>query len=289
MRKNSGRPKTVVLTRPKKSHVEGKDRALRADQHPGDAAQRHQHAERRGDRVGTEADDRDGVDAAEDDRQATSVTTAARARCPSRSEISSANSAEEKPTIEPIERSTTPASSAKPEKAPTISGTTRKVPMIEMLPNERNFGPTQKQPDGDHRDEGEGDRGDRAGQHVADRGCCTTSGGGRTGGGGIGHGVPPPRAVAVDRHRDDQDQALEDRLGVRREPEEHERGRDGREEPDAEQQHPEIAAPAGQRDARQDHRGDDVELQGVAGARVERAGRWRRTAPRRSRRSRPRR
>ena len=62
-----------------------------------------------------------------------------------------AKSVDEMPTIEPIERSTTPASSAKPEKAPTISGTTRKVPMIETLPNDRNFGPTQKQPDRDHR------------------------------------------------------------------------------------------------------------------------------------------
>ena len=55
------------------------------------------------------------------------------------------------PTIEPMDRSTTPASSAKPEKAPTISGTMRKVPMIETLPNETNFGPTQIRPDRDHR------------------------------------------------------------------------------------------------------------------------------------------
>ena len=50
------------------------------------------------------------------------------------------------PTTDPMERSTTPASSAKPEKAPTISGTIRNVPMMEMLPGVRNFGPTQSRP-----------------------------------------------------------------------------------------------------------------------------------------------
>ena len=77
---------------------------------------------------------------------------------------SSAKSADEKPTIEPIERSTTPASSAKPEKAPTISGTTRKVPMIETLPNERNFGPTQKSPTATTTMKVKAMRRDRAGQ-----------------------------------------------------------------------------------------------------------------------------
>ena len=57
--------------------------------------------------------------------------------------IRSAKSADEKPTIDPTERSTTPARSAKPEQAPTTSGTTRKAPTMLMLPNDRNFGPTE--------------------------------------------------------------------------------------------------------------------------------------------------
>ncbi len=78
-------------------------------------------------------------------RQIASVTTAA-SQSGQPWVIRRAKIAAEMPTIEPMERSTTPASSAKPEKAPTISGTMRKVPMIEILPKDTNFGPIQISP-----------------------------------------------------------------------------------------------------------------------------------------------
>ena len=57
-----------------------------------------------------------------------------------------AQTAQEKPTIEPMERSTTPASSANPANAATTSGTTRNEPMMLTLLNERKRGPTQSKP-----------------------------------------------------------------------------------------------------------------------------------------------
>ena len=73
--------------------------------------------------------------------------------------------------------------------------------------------------------------------------------------------LPPLRAPAVDRDRDHQNEALEHGLPVGGEPEEDERGRDRREEPDAEEDHPEVAAPTRQRHAGQDDRGDDRQLE----------------------------
>ncbi len=202
-------------------------------------------------------------------RQATSVTAAALAGSQP-SEIKSANSADENPTIEPIERSTTPESSAKPEKAPTISGTMTKVPMIETLPKLQELRPDPEPAHRDHRDEGEGDRGDRAGERRAPLLAEATPGGGQ--GGHVAHGVPlrarkPSMATAMTRMKPWKIDWVSE-LSPKNTSEVGMVERN----PTREQQHPEIAAPARQRDAGEDHPGDDVELQRIGRARVERPG-----------------
>jgi hypothetical protein len=61
-------------------------------------------------------------------------------------ESSRAKIADENPTIEPIDRSVTPARSARPEKAPTRRGTIRNEPIIVMLLVDRKRGPTKISP-----------------------------------------------------------------------------------------------------------------------------------------------
>src|ERR1700676_2649701 len=76
----------------------------------------------------------------------------------------------------------------------------------------------------------------------------------------------PPGAVAVDRDREDEDEALEDGLPVGRQAEEDQRGGDGRQEADAEENEPDIAASAGKRDAGEDDRRDHrQEVDGAGG------------------------
>src|SRR5438067_461936 len=76
-----------------------------------------------------------------------STTAAAPAgQGPQPATTSDANTAPLKPTIEPMLRSTTPASRAKPEQAPTSSGTATNEPMMVMLLVDRNAGPTHARP-----------------------------------------------------------------------------------------------------------------------------------------------
>ena len=74
--------------------------------------------------------------------QARSVTAPAGQK-PRPANCSAPKVAELKPTIEPMLRSTTPASRAKPEKAPMIIGTATNMPMMVRLLAERKRGPTQ--------------------------------------------------------------------------------------------------------------------------------------------------